>query len=337
MKQRTTLIVTSISPPNTVLTALAHGCTEHGIDFIVIGDVTSPPDYHLEGCDFWNIERQATLKGALARLMPLRHYARKNLGYLLALQRSADIIIETDDDNLPMEPFWEERHRSHHALTYADTGWLNVYRHFSEQPVWPRGFPLEHLQNAVHKTLTEPGDDLWCPIQQGLADDNPDVDAIYRLTRPLPVCFSAAPPIALGSRTWSPFNSQNTTWFREAFPLLYLPYYCSFRMTDIWRSFVAQRICWENSWHILYHAPTVRQVRNEHDLLRDFSDEIPGYLHNARIAAALEQLELQPGTEQIPENMRCCYRTLIAMNLVGEQELVLLDAWLHDIAHYSNA
>ena len=34
-------------------------------------------------------------------------------------------------------------------LTAAGTGWVNLYRCFSKEPVWPRGFPLEHLQDVV--------------------------------------------------------------------------------------------------------------------------------------------------------------------------------------------
>lgn len=264
--------------------------------------------------------------------MPTKHYARKNLGYLIAAQRGAEVIIETDDDNFPMGPFWNDRFRAHEAPVAAGTGWLNVYRYFSDTPIWPRGFPLEYLHNPNPK-LSESKLLVNCPIQQGLADDNPDVDAIYRLTQPLPIRFREDTIIALGRNAWSPFNSQNTTWFKEAFPLLYLPYHCSFRMTDIWRSFVAQRICWANDWHILYHSSTVRQERNEHNLMRDFTDEISGYLNNVKIATALQDLELQSGTEHLAENMRLCYKTLAAMNIVGEQEITLLDAWLHDIKY----
>jgi hypothetical protein len=61
-------------------------------------------------------------------------------------------------------------------------------------------------------------------------------------------------------------------------------------MTDIWRSFIAQRIAWTCGWNILYHEATMQQDRNQHDLLKDFEDEIPGYLHNARICRQLEDL-----------------------------------------------
>src|SRR5205807_7157091 len=129
---------------------------------------------------------------------------------------------------------------------------------------------------------------LNCPIQQGLSDENPDVDAIYRMANPLPVLFDKANSVSLGKNSWCPFNSQNTTWFKEAFPLLYLPSYCSFRMTDIWRSFVAQRIAWTCGWSILFHQSTVRQDRNDHNLMTDFKDEISGYSNNALICKSLQ-------------------------------------------------
>ena len=182
--------------------------------------------------------------------------------------------------------------------------------------------PLETL------TRTE----VVCPIQQGLADGDPDVDAIYRLLLPLPLSFQPGTAIALGAGSWCPFNSQNTTWWRDAFPLLYLPAYCSFRMTDIWRSFVAQRIAWANGWSILFHEPTVWQERNEHNLMRDFKDEVPGYLHNTAICEALAALNLKPGVAHLGANLRSCYEKLVEQRWVGEQELELLDAWIADLA-----
>ena len=120
--------------------------------------------------------------------------------------------------------------------------------------------------------------DTSCPIQQGLVDGDPDVDAVYRLVLDLPFRFERGASVALGTGAWCPFNSQNTSWWPDAYALMYLPAYCSFRMTDIWRSFVAQRIAWENGWSVLFREATVRQRRNPHDLMRDFRDEVPGYV-----------------------------------------------------------
>jgi len=171
-----------------------------------------------------------------------------------------------------------------------------------------------------------------CPIQQGLADENPDVDAVYRLTYPLPMNFEIKNKLALGKNAWSPFNSQNTYWFKEAFALMYLPSFCSFRMTDIWRSYVAQRISWECGWSVLYHEPTVWQERNAHNLMKDFEDEIPGYSNNFNICKELQALNLKSGQENIYDNLITCYQKLIDINVIGKEEMALLKTWISDIS-----
>jgi hypothetical protein len=324
------LVITSIADSShPVLQHYAEESTLHAMPLIVIGDLKSPPSFHLPNCDFYSIERQMALPSALARLLPCNHYARKNLGYLAALLNGAEIIIETDDDNLPFAEFWSERKRMVDAHPLVDCGWVNAYRYFTDLHIWPRGFALDHIHDRVpaleDKHLAD------CPIQQGLADRNPDVDALYRLTLPLPVEFKRAGSLALGQNSFCPFNSQNTTWFRDAFPLLYLPSFCSFRMTDIWRSFIAQRIAWECGWNILFHQATVWQERNDHNLMKDFEDEIPGYLHNNTIFLELQKLDLQTGKEHVPDNLITCYRKLIDLDLIDSAEMPLLTAWLADL------
>src|ERR1043165_4049113 len=331
MNKKTALVVTSIASPNAVLNALAQGSIKHGLEFIVIGDESSPSTFELEGARFYGIDEQRALPFRFAEKCPTRHYARKNIGYLVAISEGAEQIVETDDDNMPTEDFWTERVRRQSVKVISDAGWVNVYRYFTDTNIWPRGWPLDHIQAAIPPFESLVAEEIDCPIQQGLADENPDFYAIYRLALPLPQSFRKDRRVVLDAGTWSPFNSQNTSWWRDAFPLLYLPAYCSFRMTDIWRSFVAQRISWANNWGVLFHEPTVWQERNEHNLMRDFKDEVPGYLHNASIREALGRLELRPGASNIPASLRACYAKLVEMTLVGERELELLDAWLEDL------
>jgi len=323
----TSLIITSISGPNAAMKMFAKTSLANGINFIVIGDVKSPKDFKLDGCRFYSIEEQETLDFKLAKILPKKHYSRKNIGYLLSAHQ--DIIIESDDDNFPREDFWLVRRRDCDAKLIKMNGWTNAYMHFTNEKIWPRGFPLELLNQ--NKDITGNRFSVSSPIHQGLADENPDVDAVYRMCMKLPVSFSKNTSIALGNASWCPFNSQNTTWFREAFPLLYLPSYCSFRMTDIWRSFVAQRIAWTCDWPIVFHNSTVWQERNEHSLIKDFEDEMPGYLNNAKICSLLENLKLKEGVENIPENLIICYKLLIENKFILPDEIVLLEAWLEDL------
>jgi hypothetical protein len=332
MSTKRALVITTISPPNAVLHLCAKECAPRGIDFIVIGDRASPPDFHISDCDFWSLERQKNSGSRFAQTVPDRHYARKNVGYLIAMERGAESIIETDDDNFPYESFWLEKNRLQRTAVVDKGGWVNVYGYFADRLIWPRGFPLERVRDELPVMAGLERRDVDCPIQQGLADENPDVDAVYRLLFPQPVLFEKQVSIALGKNSCCPFNSQNTAWFKPAFPLLYLPSYCSFRMTDIWRSFVAQRICRENNWHVLFHSATVRQDRNQHDLLKDFSEEVPGYVANARIWTLLERVTLQPGIPHIADNLIRLYSCLVEQNFVDRNELTLLDLWLSEVA-----
>lgn len=326
------LIITSIAnDKHPILNSFAVECKKRNLEFIVIGDTKSPTDFQLEGCDFWGIDRQSTLPFDLAKITPTKHYSRKNLGYLLAIQNGATELVETDDDNIPRDEFWTDKQREVKSHAFENAGWVNVYHYFTKHKIWPRGFPLEELQNKQIELNSLKYDSVNCPIQQGLADENPDVDAVYRLTYPLPIDFEIKARLALGKNAWSPFNSQNTHWFKEAFALMYLPSYCSFRMTDIWRSYVAQRISWECGWSILYHEPTVWQQRNEHNLMKDFEDEIPGYTNNFNICKELQSLQLKAGQTNIYENLIICYQKLIDINVIGKEEMTLLLAWISDI------
>ena len=330
-KYKKALIITSIASPNDDLKKCASECLARHVHFIVIGDSKSPSTFELEGCDFYSLDRQKKLPFSLCSILPEKKYSRKNIGYLIAMAAGYDVLSETDDDNFPRSDFWKPFKIKLNSYHIEDKGWINVYSYFTDLKIWPRAFPLEYVHKESPSMSEFKFKEIICPVQQGLADENPDVDAVFRLVKILPLNFKRAPSIALGKNTWCPFNSQNTRWFKPAFPLLYLPTYCSFRMTDIWRSFIAQRIFWTNDWDLLFHKPTVYQKRNEHNILTDFSEEISGYLNNNKIVETLEKLQLKKGTENLHYNLKMCYEAIINLGLIEERELELLDAWFYDI------
>jgi len=322
------LVVTTINPPNKILHSLAEGCSAHKIPFIIVGDTKSPPGFAIEGARYYGIEDQLREFPTMAKQLPTAHYTRKNIGYLLAIRDGACEIQETDDDNIPYESFWRSAAEGQSVEKLScDDNWYNVYRQFTEHKTWPRGFALSKVKQQpafrIENTHVEGH------IFQGLADQNPDVDALYRLTCELPVDFEQRAPLMLAPGVWCPFNSQNTIFKKSAFPLLYLPSYCSFRMTDIWRSFVAQRCLWELGESVVFHNSTVYQERNEHDLLKDFADEVPGYLQNERIAGLLEKCSLDAG--DMYSNLIICYETLIKHDIVGAQEYELVTQWCAEL------
>jgi hypothetical protein len=323
------LVVTTVNAPNACLLSLSEGAARRGIPFLVAGDTKSPPDFSLPYCEYYGIGRQVAEFPRLCELLPTRHYVRKNVAYLAAIRRGATEIQETDDDNFPRKEFWSALPRTIRAEVVRGKGkWLNVYRLFSDGFIWPRGLPLEHVHGS--DTFGSDGTgDVEALIVQGLADDNPDVDAVFRMTCDLPFTFNQRGPVWLAPGTWCPFNSQNTIFRKAVFPLLYLPSKCTFRMTDIWRSFVAQRCLWETGGGVIFHSPTVYQERNEHNLLRDFEDEVPGYRLNDKIRLALDACRLDRG--DMTGNLVRCYASLVEGGFLPPDELPLVRRWCEEL------
>ena len=150
MNSNCTIVITSIAKAdNRVLQTFAKECASRNVGFIVIGDKPSPLDFQLDGCDFYGLEAQRALDFSFAKLVPERHYSRKNIGYLQAIKNGTQLIVETDDDNYPREKFWNERISKHTIPTLTDRDWVNVYNYFSSGYIWPRGYPLEQIQKAI--------------------------------------------------------------------------------------------------------------------------------------------------------------------------------------------
>jgi hypothetical protein len=320
-------VITTIQAPTPAVIELVERLQPLAATLLIIGDRKGPSAYPTAGTRFLSLADQLDTEFSLARLLPTGHYSRKNIGYLVAIADRAECLYETDDDNAPL-PSWRPRKAIASAGTIDAPGWCNVYRCFSEDRIWPRGLPLDAL--AISFTSRPHAADARSErsaIQQGLANGSPDVDAVWRLVLDRPFDFDDAASVRLAPGTWCPFNSQSTWWWPEAFPLLYLPSYCSFRMTDIWRSFIAQRCLWELGQGVVFHAAEVHQERNEHDLMRDFNDEVPGYQRNRELVEVLESLRLRTGNEAVAENLRVCYDALIAAGFFDQREGALVAAW----------
>jgi len=130
----------------------------------------------------------------------------------------ADLFFEPKAPRLPTvkfkplaaQKFFTQVNRYVEGQLVTKGGWENVYTHFADSRIWPRGFPLEYINDSLRsKTPLSEKSNFDCPIQQYLADGNPDVDAIYRLTIEADIKFRPN-AIVLSDGTFCPFNSQNT-------------------------------------------------------------------------------------------------------------------------------
>lgn len=283
------VIITSIYPPTDAVRAFA---AWPGWTTVVVGDRKSPPDWTCDGVVYLGLDAQRALAPAFCRHLPENTYTRKMAGYAYAFAHGATAIFESDDDNIPY-PGAAQVVNAHLAQRGAlapalasDSGWVNVYAHFGAAGVWPRGYPMHKLRDAA---VHDGGPALPWGVLQYLADGDPDVDAVYRMTSGAEVHFARGRALSLAAASYTPFNSQATLWLPESFPLMFLPLGIADRVTDILRGYLALASLWQHGRTLACASPVVYQVRNPHDLQKDFEQEIPLYRHGDRWSRLLHR------------------------------------------------
>ncbi len=329
----TAYVVTTIQEPSVGVRAIASQCLDRGLAFFAIGDRKTPDGWSCLGAKYLGIGDKPDGDFLLPDVVPFNSYTRKMLGYLSAATDGASWIRETDDDNSPYESFFSDVPAEVQGrLPVKDSGFINIYNYFTDRSVWPRGLPLNRVRNDSGVT-TVPAKVSGLLVFQAVANGDPDVDAVYRLTAPdtSDIRFDDAEPLIIPTGTWTPFNSQATTWPIALLPLMYLPATCSFRMTDIWRSYIAQRLMQGLNARLVITSATVFQDRNEHDLMRDFRDEIEGYVGYEHFVSVLEQTSVTGGFDALLGDLRRVYEALIDEEFFTSDELPILDAWIGDM------
>ena len=332
-------VMTTVQPPTRYVRAMVKALGRHGMKLIVAGDARGPEAFVCGGSEFLSLAEQRR-QFRLGRRLPTGHYSRKNVAYLAAIAQGAPCIFETDDDNAPLSCWTPRREWAEWVRVVSPSiahkgekeQWVNVYRYFSRERIWPRGLPLDAVRAAVPRARRSGSRlVLRAPIQQGLVNRMPDVDAIWRLVFGHPVEFGQSASVYLMPGNWCPFNTQNTWWWPDAYPLLYIPSLCSFRACDIWRSFVAQRCLWELGLGVVHHAPDVAQDRNPHDIASDLQGEVPVFTQARDFARVLSGVRLRAGVDEVGANLLRCYEALVAASLFPKGELGLVTTWLADL------
>jgi hypothetical protein len=319
------LVITSIFEPTDAVKKFAAISDWH---LVVVGDRKTPANWQLKGVTYLGPEAQEATGFEMVKHLPWNHYCRKMIGYLYAMQQGAERIADSDDDNEPLANWPQLPATGSNAQLLSGTQFVNIYEYYTRHRVWPRGYPLNLLLDSAKpttsSTTTEPA--VW----QFLANEDPDVDAIYRLIDNTPIDFEGDNPYVLDKGTVCPFNSQNTIFSKQAFPLLYLPAFVTFRFTDILRGLVAQPVLWQQSKHLGFGPATVVQKRNPHDYLRDFESEIPVYLNSQKVIEIATQTLTKAATKDLSEQLLAVYTGLRQAAIVTDDELTLLQAWVAD-------
>ena len=137
------------------------------------------------------------------------------------------------------------------------------------------------------------------------------------------------PPIALQPFTFSPYNTQNTVTYYEAFWGLYLPVTTTFRVCDIWRGYWVQRLLWDIGGRLIFGRPTVKQIRNSHSYIKDMDDEYQLYHQSGSFARFLSSWSSSHSS--LYERIGQLARDVADGGFWDWKEVDIMDAWLADL------
>jgi len=331
------IVVTSIFEPSEATKKMGD-MTRRGWCFVVVGDMNAPPTYNgVEGVIYLTPELQRGLRYQIFDHIPWKHFGRKNLGYLFAIEHGAKVIYDTDDDNRLRElsiPILEGKVDAREPVQLSSMSHVfNPYHHFNSScdPIWPRGYPLDEVQDFKDANELR-GVILNRPpsVQQFLADVDPDVDAIYRLTRPLPCFFNGThKPLVLPAGTFAPYNAQATVHLYEAFWGLLLPVTVHGRVSDIWRSYFTSKLLWMIDRRVGFIDPHVIHDRVAHDYLKDFQSEQKIYLQATALVNFLNEWSSNAPT--FIGRMEHLWSELYARDFIEIADFKLMQAWIKDL------
>lgn len=340
-------VVTTIFPASEAIKTLGQlpgWCT------VVVGDRKGPQAGEYQAGSASVLHLSAAEQEELGRkLHSIRHlpwnsFGRKNVGFLFAMSQGAHTIFDFDDDNIPaigsIQKFTHMMKQSHIAARVVNGPLqVNVYPLFaSTASPWPRGFPLDGIRVAEPALMEEylstaRVDTATIGVVQSLAQHNPDVDAIFRLTQKLPVMFKERTPVVLDTGTFSPFNAQATFWYPLSFLTMLLPTSVHGRVADILRSYITQTALWQFDAKLAFVSPLVDvTTRNPHSLLADFQAEYPLYYKIPALLQALSKKRHDLAGKTLADAFFTIYVYLYEYGFIESQDVVLAKAWIEDVA-----
>ena len=270
-----TVVITTIYP---ISQATKKFASFEDWNLIIVGDKKTPHKEYIELSKKDNVfyltpEYQEENYKELCDLIGWNSIRRRNIGYLEALKNGAEIIASVDDDNIPLDNWGKNLilgqeidvyYYHTEDIAFDPIGVTNYKR------LWHRGFPIQSLnrRNDRYKITRSK---VKVDVQADFWNGDPDIDAVCRLEHK-PMCFFDDKYFPIATNTFSPFNSQNTFFTKEALKkYLVIPFIG--RMDDIWGGYYLESL----GFNVVYNKASVFQDRNIQNLTQNLKEEFIGY------------------------------------------------------------
>jgi hypothetical protein len=282
------IVATTIYP---VSEAMKKFATFKNWVLIIVGDKKTPHEEYIKFQNdnsnvlYMTPEYQEENWKEMSDLIGWNKIGRRNIGYLEALKRGGEIIASVDDDNIPLDN-WDKDiiigkktnvyYYETDDIAFDPVGVTNY------KELWHRGYPIQllHGRNNRYKITRKT---IIPDVQAMFWNGDPDIDAVCRLEHK-PMCFFDDKYFPIATNTFSPFNSQNTLFSREALKkYMVIPFIG--RMDDIWGGYYLESL----GFKVAYTKATVFQDRNIQNLTTNLVNEYIGYEKSVDLLKKLKE------------------------------------------------
>jgi hypothetical protein len=313
--------MTTVNIP-TLLEGYADNFEQYGhrqeVSFIVIGDLKTPhssvraliDNIAARGFDaqYYDVEQQERWLERfpdLRRIVPYNTDCRRSIGYLMAVEQGAEVIVLIDDDNFVTDGDYLAGHAIVGKTIEMDAvassnGWFNVCSMMRTEPervIYPRGYPYSKRWNDGQ--ITKFKDRGRVVLNAGLWLGDPDVDAVTRLNEPVTTVELLTKRLMLAPGTYSPINTQNTAFHRDMLPCYYYVLTGGEfkdlgidRYGDIWSGLFAKKVVDHMGDRVTFGLPLTDHRRNWHDLFKDLQQELRGMIFTESLVQYLDDITL---------------------------------------------
>lgn len=307
--------------------------------FIIAADVNSEPfDNNLGSTvEYLTVEDQKKYK--CSEFIGWKKFARRNIALLRAIALNPDYILMVDDDNEPLENYFDSWHNilsnnAHTCITLASDehkdAWHNYLRTADTKiKIYPRGFPISFRDINFNSYQKDCNLDInRVGLFQGISLGDPDIDAITRIvySDPTPMGSVKEKNYCLKD-IWSPYNTQNTLFSKILFPLAFTWPHAD-RYEDIYASLIWQRFLFNNNMYVHIGDSMNYQVRGKRNNLRDLSLEIEGYFNIKNIWEEINKINETNQFDMLT-------KVFNIENPIIKREKNFVEAWVQDIINIS--
>jgi len=292
------------------------------VEIIVIGDLKTPLDidsfinkinesgYKVRYFDIPSQEKWLDKFPDLKKIVPYNSDNRRNIGYLMAVENGAEIIILVDDDNYPIESvdFLKEHSIVGQTINFEavsdESKWFNIcsmIKFNPERKIYPRGYPYSKRFKDGKITKTKKTGKII--INEGLWLQDPDIDSITRLAEDVKGVEVLSESVVLDKGIFSPINSQNTAFHKDALPCSYFVLMGGNinglvieRYGDIWFGYFAKKIIDHMGGFVRFGSPVALHKRNTHNILKDLKQEFWAIQFSEYLVDFIENVKLDSNT-----------------------------------------